>query len=156
MRNRMIALVSVLALLMFPSTFVPANASSTQTVGNLSGKWTIPKVIKLPKGECGTFNATFKLGPKSLKPGTNASSFGYSSLGLYTPMKEPMASQVVSWSDYVLESNGSASQSFKVKFCKSDWQNNDGDFLAGVTKGKVEVAIVQNDDLIKASLTFTK
>jgi hypothetical protein len=156
MRKYILALTSVFVFLVFPATNIPANASSTQSIGNLTGKWTIPKVVKLPKGNCSTFNATFKLGPKSLKPGTNATSFGFSSFGLYTPMKEPMASQVVSWSEYLIESNGSASQSFKVKFCKSDWQNSDGDFLAGVTKGKVEVAIVQNNDLIKASLTFVK
>lgn len=148
-------IVALFISILLPLASAPANASTTQTIGNLSGKWTIPKTIKLPKGNCGTFSATFKLGPKSLKPGTNATSFGYSTFGLYTPMKEPMAGETVGWSDYVLDS-GATSQSFKVKFCKTDWQNSDGDFLAGVAAGKVEVAIVQNDELIKASVKIVR
>ena len=152
--NRFKIAASLLTALLLIAS-VPANASTSQTLGNLSGKWTIPTTIKLPKGNCGTFNATFKLGPKSLKPGTNSTPFGYSTFALVTPTIEPIASETVSWDEYLL-SNGSTSRSFKVKFCKTDWQNDDGDFLAGAAAGKVEAAIIDDDRVIKSSVKFVK
>jgi Flp pilus assembly protein TadG len=153
--NRLRILALVLASVL-PLASSPANASADQTLGNLSGKWTIPKTIKLPKSNCGTFNATFRLGVKSLKPGVNATDSGYSTLILVTPMTEGLASATASWSKHVL-SNGTTSQNFKVKFCKTDWQNSAGDFNAGVDAGRVEVAVVQNDAIVlKASVRFVK
>ena len=132
-RFRIMALVLTAFL---PLASSPANASADQTLGNLSGKWTIPKTIKLPKGNCGTFNATFKLGVKSLKPGVGSATGG--------------------WSKNVL-SNGAISENFKVKFCKTEWQNSNGEFNAGVAAGKVQVAVIQNDEVvIKASVKFVK
>jgi hypothetical protein len=152
-RFRIVALV-LTALL--PLTSSPANASADQTLGNLSGKWTFPQTIKLPKGNCSSFNATFKLGVKSLKPGVSATNSGYSTLILVTPMTESLGSATASWSKNVL-SNGATSQNFKVKFCKTDWQNSGGEFVAGVAAGKVEVGIVQNDEVVtKASVRFIK
>jgi len=152
-RFRIVALV-LTALL--PLTSSPANASADQTLGNLSGKWTFPKTIKLPKSNCGTFNATFKLGVKSLKPGIGATDSGYSTLILVTPMTEALGSATGKWSKNVL-SNGATSQKFKVKFCKTDWQNSDGGFNVGVAAGTYEAAIVQNDEIvIRSSVKFVK
>ena len=152
-RFRIMALVLTAFL---PLASSPANASADQTLGNLSGKWTIPKTIKLPKGNCGTFNATFKLGVKSLKPGVGATDSGYSTLILVTPMNESLGSATGGWSKNVL-SNGAISENFKVKFCKTEWQNSNGEFNAGVAAGKVQVAVIQNDEVvIKASVKFVK
>jgi hypothetical protein len=128
--------------LLFSPMSVPAQASTTQTLGDLSGKWTFPKVIKMPKGNCGTFKATFKLGPRSLSEGTGSTDYGFSTLFIYTKSMEPIAFAVASWEDFALESNGSSSESFKVKFCKTDWQNDDGDFLAGISLGNNRVGVV--------------
>jgi hypothetical protein len=150
----------LITLLASPFSLVSASASQVQTIGDLSGKWTLPKTIKMPKGKCGTFNASFKLGPRSLKEGTSSTSYGYSALFLHTKSFDPIAAAVVSWNDFKIEETGKPSQSFKVQFCKSDWQNEDGDFVAAITLGKVGVTIVLEggglESEFKSSVTVTK
>jgi hypothetical protein len=123
----------------------PAQASSTKTLGDLSGKWSFPSVVKLAKGNCGTIPISFKLGPRSLKEGTASTSFGYSMFFLYTSAADRYAGEVVSWSSFKLESGGTSIK-FKMKYCKEDWQNDDGDFLAGLKTGTISVAAITNDD----------
>lgn len=142
-QNKSIRALSILLVLVVGLGFsTGANtsvAASTKTLGNLSGKWSLPSTVKLPKSKCGTIPVTFKLGPKSLSEGTGSTYVGVSSLMLYTPEKDLIAIETVTWDDYTLEQNGSSSIKFKMRYCKEDWQNADGDFLAGLKKGTISV-----------------
>ena len=156
MNSSRFKIIALALITLLPLASSPANASEVQTLGNLSGKWTFPKTIKLPKGNCGTFNATFKLGVKSLNPGVGSTASGYSTLILVTPLNEGIGFGNAVWKNYILN-NGATSQNFKIKFCKTDWQNSDGDFNVGVAAGRVQVAIVQNDEVVtKSSVKFVK
>lgn len=190
------------------STQIPAaNSANSKLTGNMVAKWQFPVQVKIPKGECGKFNATFTLGQKALTEGTGGRSYqGFSVFAIVNENQEPFSTAVVKWvasssrlplnkisepqrrllelqaqienktvAELEQESvnawlgsldpdSGEKSRILQIKFCKNDWQNDDGDYLTGVTKGKQSVMIAIRkyntagiqigEDHILSSITF--
>ncbi len=132
-RLRVIAVITSSMLLLFvPSS---SNAASTQTIKTLYLSITVPTQISMPKKACSTFKLTYALGIKAKQAG-----FGYSTIGLL--IDEDMAAGL--YISYNLEPSSDAPEkgTAQIKYCKNDWETEDGDARIGVTTGTHSIGFV--------------
>lgn len=145
-----IAVLLVIGLISLPSS---ANAA---TLGNLTGKWSYPSTVSMPKGNCGTFTISFKVGFKTKAQDLNLS----------TTFTVGNAQGDLIAASTVLADNGRIDDLFelgktsgdkfthRVKFCKKPWKDDFGDVFAGVTRGnkRVEVEITGDGGYFQAGV----
>jgi hypothetical protein len=131
-RISIIALVSTSMLLLFtPSS---SYAASTQTIKTLYLSITVPTQISMPKKECSTFKLSYTLGLKAKQAG-----FGYSTIGLLID-DDLAAGLFLSYNLGVGDSpeKGTA----QIKYCKNDWETEDGDARIGAVPGTHSIGFV--------------
>jgi len=118
----------VASLLNFLTT--PAQAASKVTLKNLYMTVTYPSSVKMPKGDCGEFKVTYKLGLKAIAKG-----FGFASVTLFND-SDPAGGKYLSYNiNLQPESESGQSGSFDLKFCKEDWTDPKGNERIGISAG---------------------
>ena len=135
-RISIIALVSTSMLLLFtPSS---SYAASTQTIKTLYLSITVPVQISMPKKECSTFTLSYALGLKAKQAG-----FGYSTIGLLID-NDLAAGLYLSYNlgYHDAPEKGTA----QIKYCKHDWENEDGDARIGAVPGTHSIGFVTKYD----------
>jgi hypothetical protein len=137
------------------SFFSPSAQASQKTVKNLYFSLTYPSVVKMPKGNCGSFKVSYILGIKAKQAGLGSVTSGVvvdqSDLAagtLWYLNNEPFGT--------ALKDKGTATW----KFCKEDWVTDDEDARIGISPGTHEIGFVskfKGDVQEKwATIKFTK
>ncbi len=135
---RRIFIVTVTFVMMLSlSVFVPSAHASNKTIKNLYFSLTYPSVVKMPKGNCGSFKVSYVLGIKAKQAGLGSVTSGVvvdqSDLAagtLWYLNNEPFGT--------ALKDKGTA----VWKFCKEDWLSEDDDARIGVSPGTHEIGFV--------------
>jgi len=130
----------------------PANAA-TKTLKNLYFSMTFPTTVKMPKGDCGSFTVSYKLGIKAKQAGFGMVTSGLLvdsdlAAGTYWTLGLSVGTE--------LKDSGKA----KWKFCKEDWLTEDEDARIGISPGTYKIGFVSDfddDEQEKwGSIKFTK
>jgi hypothetical protein len=126
-RKAKIAVALSASLIFSLSVTSSAQAATTQTIKNLYLTVVVPKQIKMPKGECSSFNMKYTLGIKAKQNG-----YGY----VYTSLLigSDAAAGVRFSYNMGYSSDAPESGTFKIKYCKNDWIDN-GNARIGVVPG---------------------
>ena len=148
---------SILSLLMVVSfsVFMPSAHAANKTVKNLYFSLTYPSVVKMPKGNCGSFKVSYTLGIKAKQAGLGSVTSGVvvdetdlAAGTLWYLNNEPFGT--------ALKSKGTAIW----KFCKEDWITEDDDARIGIFPGTHTIGFVSdfNDDVQEkwGKIKFTK
>ena len=127
----------IASLLNFLTT--PAQAASTVTLKNLYITVTYPSTVKMPKGDCGKFKVTYKLGLRATAEG-----FGFATITLFNDL-DPAGGKYLSYNlSLQPESESGKSGSFDLKFCKEDWTDPKGNERIGISAGTHVVSVYSN------------
>jgi hypothetical protein len=117
--------------------FIPSAQAANKTVKNLYFSLTYPSVVKMPKGECGSFKVSYTLGLKAKQAGLGSVTSGVvvdeSDLAagtLWYLNNEPFGT--------ALKDKGTATW----KFCKEDWLTEDDDARIGIYPGTHDIGFV--------------
>ena len=102
---------------------------------------TYPSKVKMPKGDCGTFKVTYKLGLKAISKG-----FGYAVFILYND-EDPAGGKLLTYNMVgVTESESGESGSFDVEFCKEDWMDPEDNWIGndriGISAGTHTIGLL--------------
>ena len=134
---RKLSRILIVFLLAISGTLIAPSANAAQvTIKNLYFSLTYPSVVKMPKGDCGSFKVSYKLGIKAKQVGygmvtaivivgsdTAAGSYWTLKLGsIGTPLK----------------ANGTANW----KFCKNDWLDDEDNARIGLNPGTYDIGFV--------------
>ena len=126
------------------SVFMPVANAANITVKNLYFSLTYPSVVKMPKGNCGSFKVSYTLGIKAKQAGLGSVTSGVvvdetdlAAGTLWYLNNEPFGT--------ALKSKGTATW----KFCKEDWITEDDDARIGIFPGTHTIGFVSdfNDDV---------
>ena len=134
--------------------FIPSAHAAQITVKNLYFSLTYPSVVKMPKGNCGSFKVSYKLGIKAKQAG-----FGSVTSGVMVDESDLAAGTYWTLDLSVgtpLMDKGTATW----KFCKDDWVTDGDDARIGILPGTHQIGFVSDfDDDVKekwAKIKFTK
>lgn len=145
------AFVSSVVVLLSILTPGASQAASTQTLKNLYLTVTFPTTVKMPKGECGSFKVSYKLGMKAIQYG-----FGYSIVSVMVD-SDVAAGKYFSY-NLQMGSDSPENGTFTIKFCKNDWMD-DTDARIGISAGTYDFGFLTNFDINTekyARIKFTK
>jgi hypothetical protein len=135
--KRLFALILSLLMVVSFSVFMPSAHAANKTVKNLYFSLTYPSVVKMPKGNCGSFKVSYTLGIKAKQVGlgsvTSAVVVDETDLAagtLWYLNNEPFGT--------ALKDKGTAIW----KFCKEDWVTDDDDARIGIFPGTHDIGFV--------------
>lgn len=153
--RKLLTLTLAFLLTLSALVFIPSAHASNKTVKNLYFSLTFPSVVKMPKGNCGSFKVSYTLGIKAKQAGIGSVTSGVvvdeSDLAagtLWYLNNEPFGTP--------LKNKGTATW----KFCKEDWITDDDDARIGIFPGSHQIGFVSefNSDVQEkwATIKFVK
>ena len=135
--KKLSALILSLLMVVSVSVFMPSAHAANITVKNLYFSLTYPSVVKMPKGNCGSFKVSYTLGIKAKQAGLGEVVSGLvvdetdlAAGTLWYLNNEPFGT--------ALKSKGTAIW----KFCKEDWVTEDDDARIGIVPGTHTIGFV--------------
>ena len=150
-RLRRTAVFSSVVILLSMLNLGAAQAAPTQTLKNLYLTVTFPTTVKMPKGNCGSFKVSYKLGMKAIQYG-----FGYSIVSVMVD-SDVAAGKYFSY-NLEMDSDSPENGTFTIKFCKNDWMD-DTDARIGISAGTHDFGFLTSYDIKTekyARIKFTK
>ena len=129
----------------------PTYAASTKNLKNLYLNVTYPPVVKMPKGNCGSFSIKYKLGLRAINYG-----FGYSIVSVLVD-SDTAAGVYFAYGEDMID-NYPEEGTFKLKFSKNDWMDG-SDPRIGISPGTYTIGMLTyfDDKVFKEStIRFVK
>jgi hypothetical protein len=134
--RKLFALILSLLIVVSVSVFIPSAHAANKTIKNLYFSLTYPSVVKMPKGNCGSFKVSYTLGIKAKQ-----FELGSVSSAVLVDKTDPAAGTVWGLNNpfyTVLKNKGTAIW----KFCKEDWLTDDDDARIGIFPGTHDIGFV--------------
>jgi hypothetical protein len=144
-----IGLLVLLASVLTPN----ASHASNKTIKNLYFSLTYPSVVKMPKGDCGSFKVSYVLGIKAKQVGFGQVTSGVLvdsdlAAGTYWTLELAVGTP--------LKDKGTA----KWKFCKSDWLDERDNARIGIGPGTYDIVFLSdfggNEEEKSGKIKFVK
>jgi hypothetical protein len=136
MRKYTVSLFLV-TLLVLSWALTPAASASQNTLKNLYFSLTYPSVVKMPKGNCGSFKVSYILGIKAKQAGFGSVVSGVLvdsdlAAGIYWSLDLGVGKK--------LKNRGTATW----KFCKRDWLDSEDEAYIGISPGTYNIGFVSD------------
>jgi hypothetical protein len=151
--RKLSTLILSLLMVVSVSVFMPSAHAANKTLKNLYFSMTFPATVKMPKGDCGSFTVSYKLGIKAKQVG-----FGQVTSGVL--VDTDLAAGTYWTLGLAVGTDLKDSGKAKWKFCKEDWLTEDEDARIGISPGTYKIGFVSdfNDDEQEkwGTIKFTK